>query len=93
MTIDYAALALKAGASENLHTAKTAMYTVTGLPSPLFAEVRGGSQQWPGYQFFVSENGGTPIHPLSSPKTSPQPEGALDDLKNYLRLRYPQSGR
>jgi hypothetical protein len=93
MTIDYAALTLVAGPYTNLHTGKISTYTVKGLPSPLYAEIRGGGQQWPGYQFFVSENGGAPMHPLYPPKSSPEAEGALDDLKHYLRPRYPQSER
>jgi len=85
MGIDLDALALVAGPSKNLHTGKISTYTVNGLPSPLYAEIRGGGQQWPGYRFVISESGGTPIHPLYPPKTSQEAEGALDDLKEYLK--------
>jgi hypothetical protein len=86
MTIDYDALTLVAGKFTDLNTGKVSAYIVSGLPSPLYAEIRGGGQQWPGYQFLISGIlGPSPIHPLHPPKTSPVPEGALDDLKNYLR--------
>jgi len=92
MTIDYEALTLVAGPYNDIHTGKVSVYTVNGLPPPLCAEIRGGGQQWPGYRFLVSEITGTSLmHPVHPPKSSQEPTGALDDLKNYLRLRYPQS--
>ena len=92
MIIDYEALTLEPGKERDSNTGKVRAYIVNGLPSPLYAEIRGGGQQGWGYEFFVSEIEGTkPQAPYRPSKFSQTPEAALDDLKDYLRPKYPQS--